>query len=137
MSDIVYRIIPSNHTFLPESTQPIDGAVKLLKMYIQAEKITWEKYESPTFVDCGGNLESINCPYCGSKIDFDIWQEMMDKSYKKSSFNDLSVYLSCCNSKSSLNDLNYDMDCGFARFVIEVLNPTYPPCKHDLHEASK
>lgn len=35
------------------------------------------------------------------------------------------------------SDLKYQMDCGFAKFVIEILNPVQPPCEHDLYEASK
>lgn len=51
--------------------------------------------------------------------------------------NIFSILLPCCNGESTLNDLKYHMDCGFAKFVIEVLNPVQPICKHDLYEDSK
>ncbi len=137
MSDIIYRVIPDHYAFFPENPLNIEGAIKILEMYLDAEKISSKSYENPAFIDCGTNLESILCPYCESNIDFDVWQEMMDKCFKKSSFNDLSINLLCCNNNSTLNNLKYYWDCGFAKFVIEIFNPKYPPCKHDLYEASK
>ncbi len=38
---------------------------------------------------------------------------------------------------STLNNRRYHSDCSFNKFVIEVLNPEHPPCKHDLFEACK
>lgn len=61
----------------------------------------------------------------------------MSLCYENSHFNDLSIFLSCCGKNTSLNDLKYDMNCGFARFAINVINPKYPLAKHDLYEASK
>lgn len=137
MSDTIYRIIPKSHDFFPVNTQAADGTVNILKMYVKAERISWKSYDDPIFVDCGGNLESITCPYCGDNIEIDDWQEMMSTCYERSSFNYLDIILSCCNREASLNNLKYQMDCGFAKFVIEILNPVEPPCKYDLHEASK
>ncbi|MDR3594148.1 hypothetical protein [Clostridium sp.] len=137
MSEIIYKIIPENYNFFPIDTKTIDGAVKILKMYVHADRISWESFENPAFIDCGSNFDSITCPFCGNNISIDVWQKMMDMCYKRSCFNNLNIFLPCCNRDSTLNDLKYQMDCGFSKFVIEVLNPVYPPCKHDLFEASK
>jgi hypothetical protein len=137
MSDTIYNIIPESYNLFPIDIRAIDGAVKMLKMYIQADNIYWESFESPTFIDCGSNFESVTCPSCGKDISMDVWQEMMDMCYERSYFNSLNIFLPCCKKESTLNDLIYKMDCGFAKFVIKVLNPMEPPCKHDLYEASK
>lgn len=137
MSDIIYKIIPEIFDFYPVDTKDIDGAVKVLKMYVKADKISWKSFENPTFIDCGSNFDSVLCPLCGESISIDVWQEMMSLCYERSSFNNLDILLPCCNNRSTLNNLKYQMDCGFAKFVIEVLNPELPPCKHDLNEASK
>jgi hypothetical protein len=137
MSDTIYKIIPEIYNFYPADAQSIEGAVKILKMYINADSISSESFESPAFIDCGSNFDSVKCPFCGNTISADVWQEMMNLCYVKSNFNDLNVFLDCCNRESTLNDLKYNMNCGFARFVINVLNPVESPCKHDLYEASK
>lgn len=137
MSDTMYKIIPESYNFYPIDIRAIDGAVKVLKMYVQADNITWKSFESPRFIDCGSNFESVTCPLCGNSISIDVWQEMMDMCYKRSCFNNLNIVLPCCNKDSTLNDLKYKNDCGFAKFVIEVLNPIEVLCNHDLYEASK
>lgn len=66
----------------------------------------------------------------------DDWQEMMSLSYEKSYLNNIDILLPCCKKISTLNNLKYQSDCGFAKFVIEVLNPEHAPCKNELYEAS-
>ncbi|WP_297430128.1 hypothetical protein [Clostridium sp.] len=137
MSVTIYKIIPENYSFFPIDIRPIDGAVKMLKRYVQADNISWKSFENPAFIDCGSNFESVTCHFCGNNINIDVWQEMIEMCYERSCFNNLDIFRPCCNRDSTLNDLKYQMDCGFAKFVIEVLNPVEPPCKHDLYEASK
>lgn len=137
VSDIIYKIIPEIYDYYPADTKLIEGAVQILKMYIKADKITWEDFENPAFIDCGSNFESVSCPFCEESIAINDWQEMMSLSYEESHFNNLDILLPCCKRVSTLNNLKYQSDCGFAKFVIEILNPEYPPCKHDLYEASK
>lgn len=38
MSDTLYKIIPESYDFFPIDTKDIDGAVKMLKMYVQADE---------------------------------------------------------------------------------------------------
>jgi hypothetical protein len=137
LSDIIYKIIPETYDYYPADAKSIDGAIQILKMYIKADDITWTGFENPAFIDCGSYLESVCCPFCDESIDMDDWQEMMSLSYEKSQFTNIDILLPCCKKMSTLNNIRYQSDCGFAKFVIEVLNPEYPPCKHDLYEASK
>ena len=135
MSETIYKIIPNDY-FFSDDKRNIEGAVRMLEMYLPGASITWEKYETPVFVDCGGNLEEIACPNCGKIINTDDWQEMMNHSDESSQFIDLSCILPCCGKASSLNNLLYNMDCGFAKIVIEIVSDVQP-CKHDLYEAGK
>jgi hypothetical protein len=122
VSDTLCKIIPEDYNFFPSNTNAIDGAVKILEMYVPAEKISWKSYKNPIFVDCGSNFESVSCPFCGNRIDIDVWQKMMSLCYERTNFNNLDISLSCCNNVSTLNDLIYHYDCGFSKFVIEILN---------------
>ncbi len=137
MSDTIYKLIPCDYTFYPDDDKKVEGAVRLLKSYIKANTITWEKYDNPVFIDCGDNFDTVSCPFCEKSIEIDTWQEMMNKCFEESEFSNLNIVLPCCLKESTLNDLKYEMECGFAKLVIEVVNPEYPPCKHDLYEANK
>ncbi len=46
----------------------------------------------------------------------------MDKAYA-SAFEELAITLPCCGGTTSLNDLDYDWPAGFAKFVLEAMNP--------------
>ena len=121
MSDVIEKIIPVN-PFIRIPIDDLQAARDLISDKVANDSITIDTSESPVFIDCGGNLESISCPKCGAPISFEVWGELMDKAYELS-FSDLDVVLPCCNSKESLNDLNYNYECGFSCCVISVLNP--------------
>jgi len=126
MSDTIYRIIPKNPDFsLPNSY--IKQLVTLLERSIVSyDEVSWQKFENPTFIDCGGNFTFVSCPSCNEVIPDEIWGDMMTKCYEDSHFNSLETTTPCCNFPTTLNDLNYDWDCSFARFTIEILNPKKP-----------
>ena len=121
MADMVYKIIACEPDF--EITQVmLEDAVKYLRGCVRADSIEARYHGKVTFVDCGGNLESITCPCCKAELAFDWWGEAMEQSAKKS-FEDLYVMVPCCGREINLNELEYDFPCGFGRWVIEVLNP--------------
>ena len=125
MSDYIIRIIPGD----PFCCIPGEELCRLaghLGSMIKADKIKAVTYEAPAFIDCGSNLEKIECPLCGSLLDFDWWGEAMSAA-AENEFSDLSVSLPCCGGKSSLNDLRYDFPCGFACAEISILNPPDEP----------
>jgi hypothetical protein len=47
----------------------------------------------------------------------------MDSAYRNQ-FRCLRVTTPCCDAVSSLNDVIYDWPAGFARYVLEAVNPT-------------
>lgn len=121
MSDYVIRIIPTDpYLRIPEES--LQSAKELLADRITCDNIQIHSFENTSFIDCGGNLQRISCPHCGSEVDFAWWGDEVSKLYDKS-FISLSVCMPCCNKVSSMNDLLYDYPCGFALSVLEVLNP--------------
>jgi len=126
MSDTVYKVIPKNPNF-SVSDDTIKKFVSFFRHHVAQAEISWQKYENPTFIDCGENFTFVSCPYCNQIIPSIIWGEMMDGCYENGGFENLKTITRCCNSTTTLNELNYDWECGFARFVIEILNPENPP----------
>jgi len=122
MSDSIFKIFPTDPTFVPTPDK-----VSTLKTYFSTHQnqLEWQINISDeiNFIDPGENFETIRCPLCDALIDGELWQEMMDQSYQ-SRFTNMDILTPCCQQQSSLNHLNYHFPAGFARFVIEILNPS-------------
>jgi len=122
MSDSIFKIFPTDPAFIPTPDQ-----VSTLKTYFSTHQnqLEWQINISDeiNFIDPGDNFETIRCPLCDELIDGELWQDMMDQSYQ-SGFTNLNILTPCCQKRSSLNHLNYHFPAGFARFVIEILNPS-------------
>lgn len=137
MSDTIYKIFPKDYLFLPDDDL-IKDSVSLLKPFINEAPILWEKYEHPTFIDCGDGLTTVSCPYCKKLMPMELWANWLDISYKESKFYKLSISVPCCEKQSNLNDLIYNKDCGFAMFSISIYNlEDYYPHAHEMYEAGK
>ena len=121
MSDYILKIIPAD-PYVKISEDVLCEVKEYLYKNTDCERIDTSISLYPDFIDCGGNLESISCPECGTIIDFDWWGNAVDKASNEH-FSDLSVKMPCCGTKISLNDLNYDMKCGFASCEICIMNP--------------
>lgn len=91
-------------------------------MFPNAQQTSIETLEEVTFVDQGGNFESVRCPACGAPLDIEWWQERMGEA-AETAFSNLGVVTPCCRRAGSLNDLTYELPAGFARFIIEVTRP--------------
>lgn len=122
MSDHIVKIIPSDPYFRIND-ELSQKAVQFLKQNTKADSIKFRIQESPIFVDCGSNLESISCPICNKLLDFDWWQDSMDKAFRDS-FIDLNIKLPCCGKESTLNDLLYHFPCGFSSVEFDIINPS-------------
>lgn len=122
MSDSIVRIV-SQDPFYKISLLQIEKTKCFLENNISCDFIDIKCSMTPMFIDCGSNFESIACPYCGSKLSFQWWNEVMN-NLSKIEFTSIETYLPCCGKMSSLNDLEYYFPCGFACFVIDILNPT-------------
>lgn len=122
MSDDLLRLIPTDPGFVP-SAEAQNKVLQLLNSLGQwADKISLKSTDQVTFVDQGSNFERVLCPRCEWELEIDWWQQAMSKAYE-TQFIDLDITLPCCGTKSSLNTLTYQWPAGFARFIIEILNP--------------
>lgn len=121
MSDYYIKIIPVDSD-RRVSVQVADKVVEYLKSCIIAYSIEVNIQETPAFVDCGGYLESIICPFCGESLFTDWWTKAMNKAYENN-FTKLDIKTPCCGKDTSLNELQYDFPCGFACFEIDIMNP--------------
>lgn len=121
MSDYIVKIIPID-PYLRITDKQAQSALQYLKQNIKADLVKMRIQESPEFVDCGANLESISCPICNKQLDFGWWNVAMDKA-SKINFMDLSIKLPCCSKDSTLNDLIYYFPCGFSTFEYDIVNP--------------
>ena len=133
MSDNWLRLIPTDPTFVP-ATPAARRARELLEHFaptaITGGVAREVNAKEIVFIDAGTNFESVSCPWCGAAIDIEWWQDSMSIA-ATSGFNDLVTRTRCCDVTTSLNDLNYQWPQGFARWWLEVMNPTTPPLSSD------
>lgn len=118
MSDTIKKIIPCN-PYSKSVKEKSEQITNYLKAVIEAKDYELLDYDVPQFVDCGSNLEEINCPYCESALDFEWWGEAME-NVSQNNFSNLTVELPCCGRECSMNGLNYNMPCGFASCEIDI-----------------
>ncbi|MDE7418169.1 MAG: hypothetical protein K2N44_18010 [Lachnospiraceae bacterium] len=123
MSDYYVTIIPDD-PYCRVDTQAAKKVQSYLEECIVAMSVEIKTHEAPAFVDCGGYLQEIACPFCGSDL-WDWWKEAMDESAGETGlFAELDEkQLPCCGKWASLNDLKYDYPCGFACTEFVLLNP--------------
>ncbi len=117
------RLIPTNPNFIPEEPAQNQARDLFASFVPQAYKVSSQIYEDITFVDAGSNYERIMCPSCGTTLNHNWWINEMDRAYNKTKFTDLTISTPCCDILCSLNDLRYEWPMGFARFIIEAINP--------------
>ena len=122
MSDTILKLIPVDPFFIPDENAQ-QAALELLTAWLPtADVVNGTASDEVNFVDPGMNLQQIFCPGCGSPLDMEVWQGFTDATYAIQ-FADLTVTMPCCGAVGSLNDLHYDWPAGFARYVLESLNP--------------
>ena len=81
MSDCITKIIPRDPLFIATETSLSNAKAIILKS-IKCDSVVIEHNETPSFIDCGSNLESIRCPECGEALDFGWWGEAMDGAFE-------------------------------------------------------
>ena len=122
MSDSILRIIPADPALVPDVGAQQSAGTHARKAFPKADEVTVRVEEDVTFVDAGGNFEAVFCPACEAELEQERWADARDRA-AASSFVNLAVSAPCCGAPTSLNDLRYEMPQGFARLIIEVMNP--------------
>ena len=132
MSDRYLRFIPADPQFVPARAAAELARERFAQLVPEADEVTAETADTVEFIDPGPeNFESISCPRCGQLLEISWWKDRMSEAYE-TRFSNLALALPCCGGRSSLNDLADDWPAGFARFVLEAMNPDSP----DLPEES-
>jgi len=137
MSDNWIAVIPREPDYVPSPSQA-EAALSFLKALApDSDEVTFSTDDHIRFRDCGVNLESISCPFCGGDLDQDWWTERMaeDSGGDLEDFYDRgfllnAITLPCCGGPASLNQLVYSFNQGFSRFILEAMNP----CIGRLHD---
>src|SRR5438045_4682754 len=113
MSDTLLRLIPQQPTHVPSAGARERAQLVLSRSVPFADDIGWRVTQHVRFVDCGGNLEVVRCPRCGTDVG-EWWSLAMELAHEQQ-FQDLRVTTPCCGARTSLNDLDYVWPAGFAR----------------------
>jgi hypothetical protein len=121
MSDTWLKFIPTNPNFQPSLDAAEKAKAVLASLAPKAHEITVAFTDSVEFINPMGNWSGVRCPSCGADAE-PWWNNAMNDSYK-THFSNLEVTAPCCGVRVSLNDLNYVWAAGFAKFVIEAMNP--------------
>lgn len=121
MSNYIVKIIPKNEKIIPDDNERA-MIINQLKIIISDKELRDYLFDEVKFVDSGSNFEGIICNHCLQAIETEWWAEQMDKA-SSNHFNELSIITLCCTTTSSLNKLHYIWPMGFARYIIEIINP--------------
>jgi hypothetical protein len=115
-------VLPADPLAVPAKDRA-EAAVKLLQnLRPEAQEIELHFSDTPEFVYCGSNFESVFCPFCQTDI-FEWWGHEMDAWSEAGDRRKLAVETPCCGRVTSLNDLDYVEPQGFACVAIQVMNP--------------
>jgi hypothetical protein len=121
MSDVFLSLIPEDPEYVPVAQARTRALAALRALLPQSSHIEIRLFEWVTFVDQGGNFESVECAGCGADVT-DSWAEWMDRAFEHQ-FSCLSITMPCCGLATSLNALRYNWPAGFARFSLRAQNP--------------
>jgi hypothetical protein len=121
VADTFLRIIPAEPTYVPSALARERALGVLRRAAPLADDIAAQVTSDVRFVDCGGNFETVSCPRCAADLG-EWWSEVMEIGHGQG-FQDLRVTVPCCGNQTSLNDLVYSWPAGFARYMLEALNP--------------
>jgi hypothetical protein len=133
MSDNYLRFIPVEPTYAPTATAAEEARLLLATLVPDADEVTATISDEIEFVDQGANFERVSCPRCGTKLEDDWWGDAVEVA-SAGNFTRLEVTVPCCDSTLSLNDLDYDWPAGFAKFVLEAMNPNVRDLEEgDIH----
>jgi hypothetical protein len=121
MSDALLRYVPNDPTYVPSSDAASRAEALLASLLPNAETVEHEIHPTVVFVDSGANWSGVSCPACDADAE-PWWGDAMSSAHE-SGFADLATVAPCCGNSVSLDKLNYVWPVGFARFVLQALNP--------------
>lgn len=132
MSDNFLRFIPTDPGFVPSSEGSASALQALRAWMPEAHEVTAAVSAEIQFVDQGANFERVFCSACGVELPIGAWLEALERA-RLAEFRDLGIVMPCCGARSSLNELRLEWPAGFARFVLEAMNPNIPDLSDRQH----
>jgi hypothetical protein len=134
VSDTILRLYAADPDYRADPPTAARAKDALELMFPGADQIDVEVYPTVTLIDCGENLERIVCPHCGATIGVDWWgdrlDELADNGWETADV-DAPARSPYCGQPVTLRSLIYDWPVGFARFTIDVWNPSPWPESDD------
>lgn len=134
MSDTILRLYAADPDFRADSSTAARARRAAETMFPDADEIDVDVYEHLTLIDCGENLERITCPQCGAPISVEWWSDRMDElaagGWEQGDV-DAPTRSPCCGGAVTVRSLNYEWPMGFARFSVDVWNPSPWPDGND------
>ena len=115
-------MIPTDPWWLPDGDVDAQAIAAGHLLAPGADKVLVKRREEPVFWDAGENFERVLCPGCGSEVPIDWWRDRMFAAWD-TGCRFLEGTMPCCGIATSLNDLVYEWPQGFARWVLEIMNP--------------
>jgi hypothetical protein len=121
MSDHYLRIVPADPQLVPAPDSHSRAEAIRRALTPGADSVASRVMDDVRVIDNGGNLERVQCPRCGS--DLLDWSFKAIEAAHSERFVCLEAVTPCCATAVSLNDLRFEWPMGFARFVLEAMNP--------------
>lgn len=124
MSTNYLLLIPVSPDYVPSDSARKQAVAMLQTLFPgKGSKVEGHIADSIGLVAPGENFERILCPFCLSELTIEWWHDVMDRAYT-TNFTNLDISTPCCHAETSLNDLRYEWPAGFARFTLQVCDPS-------------
>lgn len=122
MSDTHFRLIPADPHWQPDPAAAEAATAFVTGLFSgpqdEAEHIEALFHDRIELIDAGEYAADTVCPRCGRTTSIDWLYDLTRRS-----FDPRDVTVPCCGARLPVDDLGTDSPIGFARFVIDVLNP--------------
>jgi hypothetical protein len=122
MSDNWMILLPIDPLAVPPRERAEVALEMLSQLRPEAQEFDLHFSDFPEFFHCGGNFESVFCPFCQTDI-VEWWGKALDAWSKGHDRRRLAIETPCCGRETSLNDLDYVEPQAFACIAIKVMNP--------------
>jgi hypothetical protein len=134
VSDTILRLYAADPDYRADAETAVRAKRAAASMFPGADEIEVEVYPKVTLIDCGENLERIVCAHCGVTLSDEWWRARMDELAEEGweqADVDAATPSPCCGKPVTLRSLIYEWPMGFARFTVDVWNPSPWPQAND------
>jgi hypothetical protein len=122
VSDSYLFLVPTDPFFAPSAEVAERARALLERLVPDAHEVNAEVTDAVEFIHGFENWVETRCPNCGTTLD-EKWVIDEITAAVERRGESLEVVTPCCRVMTSLNDLEYQGPAGFARFLLEAMNP--------------